>query len=109
MNNSFFRKLKEIPNPPEEVVDDPNPGVRLVVYTHRSRLPEIMAVVNECGGWTVVQPQKLPETNEWYLTVLVPYGRTKHFQDRILDEGLNFVPEKKPLDPIYEAQRKLRG
>jgi hypothetical protein len=38
-----------------------------------------------------VQPQKLPEGEEWYLTVMIPYGHTKNFQDRIWEEALQIV------------------
>ena len=90
---SLFKKLPEIPNPPEVIVDDPNPGVQYVVYAHRSRLNEVAAVIGEVGGRTVVQPQKLPEGPEWYLTVLVPFGKIRTFKDRIWEEALNLVEE----------------
>ncbi len=88
---SLLGRLKSIPNPPAESVDAANPGVQYVVYTHRSRLGEIAAVVGEVKGWTTVPPQKLPEGHEYYLTVMVPYGRTKEFRDRIWEEGLSLV------------------
>lgn len=90
---SLFSKLKVIPDPPEIIEGDPNPGVQYVVYTHRSRLNEIAAVVGEVGGRTVVPPQKLPEGPEWYQTVLVPFGNIKLFKDRIWEEALNIVEE----------------
>jgi hypothetical protein len=88
---TLFNKLKEIPNPPEVIEYDPNHGVQYVVYTYRSRLGELTTVVNECSGWVTVQPQKLPEGEEWYLTVMIPYGHTKNFQDRIWEEALQIV------------------
>ena len=89
---SSFTRLPPIPNPPSETpVDDPNPGVEFVVYTRRGRLWEIAAIAGEIGGRATVPPRVLPEGEEWYLTVLVPWGQTKTFKDRLWEEGLDYV------------------
>jgi hypothetical protein len=89
---SSFNRLPAIPNPPPEIAaDDPNPGVEFVVFTRRSRLWEVAAIIGEVGGHATVSPRALPEGEEWYLTVIVPYGRTKSFKERLWEEGLCFV------------------
>jgi hypothetical protein len=101
--SSAFDRLKPIPNPPPESdTTDPNPGVEFVVYAPRLRLWEVTAITGEVGGRTTVQPRALPEGAEWYFTVLVPWGKTALFKERLWEEGISFYGEPHTSRPKVE-------
>jgi len=106
---SAFDRLRPIPDPPPEApVNDPNPGVEFVVYTVRGRLWESAAIVGEVGGRTTVQPRSLPEGEEWYFTVMIPWGKTSLFKERLWEEGISFYGDPKTSRTGSETERLNR-
>jgi hypothetical protein len=76
------------PDPEPEV--DPDPGVPVVLRSPRSRLGELMTVVASVGGTVLVQPRTLNE-REMYVSVIIPDGRMKEF-DQAMFEAAFRIP-----------------
>ena len=61
-----------------------------MVYVRRQRLGDLAAIVASFNGRTTVQAQRLNEF-EMYVTVMIPYGKTREFRENLYEEGIRMV------------------
>lgn len=80
--------LKQYPLPEE----DQHPGLQHVLVVRKGHLPELMTLVGLHGGSAVVPPRELNATN-FYLTIRIPYGRSKDFLSLVREERVYRVIE----------------
>jgi hypothetical protein len=98
---NFFPNLPDTNN----IEHDPNPGDLFVVYVRKTRLKDLAYIVSYLKGKVTVQPQMLNENNdEFYLTIMIPYGRSCDFTDSLYEEGIRWVEDSKIIHKPYNSR-----
>jgi hypothetical protein len=82
---------------------DPNPGTFYVIYVPKKRLRDLTTIISYFKGVVTVPVQSL-NNYESYLTVMIPYGKTREFTDNLYEEGIRYVGAPK----IYHAPHGTR-
>jgi hypothetical protein len=78
------------PIPNTVIEPDPNPGTYYVIYVPNKRLLDLTTIISNFKGVVTVPVQPLNDY-ETYLTVMIPYGRTRDFTDNLYEEGIRWI------------------